>query len=71
MAKAGRIADIICCIAAIAAAAAGTWVLRGQRETICQARRDKMKRDKYWVSGIDVGDEIEIHQGLSLSSIRK
>jgi hypothetical protein len=70
MAKAGRIADIICCIAAIAAAAAGTWVLQGQRETICQARGDKLKRDEYWVGGVDVSDEIEI-QGLSFSSTRK
>ncbi len=57
-AKAGRVADILACVAAIAAAAVGAWALRGQRAAIQNARREKIKRTDYWLGD---GDGMEMH----------
>lgn len=57
-AKAGRVVDILCCIAAIAAAAVGAWALRGQRAAIEKARQDKRMRTEYFLGD---NDEVEMH----------
>jgi hypothetical protein len=57
---AGRVADILCCIAAVAAAAVGAWALRGTRDTIRQAEIEKRHRREEWLGDDNMGNEIEV-----------
>jgi hypothetical protein len=56
-ARAGRVAAILCCIAAVGAAAVGAWALREQRDAIQRARNEKRKRTEYWLGD---SDEVEM-----------
>jgi len=59
-ARAGRVTDILRCIAAVAAAAVGAWALRGTRNTIRQAEIEKRKRREEWLGDDNMGNEIEV-----------
>ena len=57
---AGRITAILCCIAAIVAAAVGVWALRGERGAIKWAEDEKENRKEVWLGDTDMGNEIQM-----------
>jgi hypothetical protein len=57
---AGRVADILCCIASVGAAAVGAWALRGERDTVKRGEKEKKKRSQFWLGDDNIGNEIEI-----------
>lgn len=58
-ARARRIADILCCIVAIATAVVRAWALRGTRATFQQAQINKRPRREAWLGDENVGIEVE------------
>jgi len=50
-ARGGRVVVIVCCVAAIASTAIGTWALRGERDTVARAKIEKGKRRDFWING--------------------
>ena len=59
-ARAGRVADIICCITAIVTTVIGTRALRGERDAIKRAENEKRNRKNFWLHGSASSNDIEM-----------